>query len=138
MSTFARSLAALLALAIIACAFLPWVGASPAGEIALRSLIATNETSLAHFGLSLAVPVLVAAGLVIVGAVVNSRTLIIIGGLLAVAVPSAWILLNALTRSTTAVSISQIQFGAYGVVVAGFLLLILCAVAVDIRTPSAR
>jgi hypothetical protein len=138
MTSFARFVAVLLAVVVAACAFLPWVGASTAAQLHVKSLIATNETSLTTFGLSLAVPVMVSAGIVVVGALVNSRVLVIIGGLCAVAVPTAWILVNALTSGPASVALSQVRAGAYAAAIAGFMILILAAVAVDIRDPSAR
>lgn len=139
MTSFARVIAGLLALAIGACAFLPWTPGGTALEIPLRSLLGPGTGSGAvSWALSLALPVVVSAGIVLVGAVGNSRTLVIIGGLAAVAIPTAWILVNAISSSDSAVAIRQIQIGAYGAAIAGFMVLILAAVAVDTRVPSVR
>ena len=81
---------------------------------------------------------MVAGALVVLGAVANGRALVVIGGLVAVAVPTAWIVVNAISTGPAAVPLSQIKIGAYGAAIAGFMTLILAAVAVDTRVPSVR
>ncbi len=139
MTSFARVIAGLLALAIGACAFLPWTPGGTAGDIPLRTLLGPDSGSgSVSWALSMALPVVVSAGIVMVGAVGNSRTLVIIGGLTAVAVPTAWILVNAISGSDAAIAVRAVQIGAYGAAIAGFMVLILAAMAIDTRVPSVR
>ena len=139
MSTFARAVAILLGLAIAACAFLPWTPSSIGLEVPLTSLLSPGSAvDSVGWVTSLGLPIIVAGALVVLGAVANSRGLIIVGGLAAVAFPTAWILVNAISNGAGAVPISQIRIGAYGAAIGGFMTLILAAVAVDTRVPSVR
>ncbi len=139
MSSFARGVAFLLGLAIVGCAFLPWTSGSTAMGVPLHGLLSPGErTDAFTWVASLGLPVLVAGALVVLGSVGNGRTLVIVGGLAAVALPTAWILVNAISRGGAAVPISQIQIGAYGCAIAGFMTLILAAIAIDTRVPSVR
>jgi hypothetical protein len=138
MTSFARAVAALLAFAVAACAFLPWAGAGTAPHIAVSTIWSPGPSEGVALTGSIALPVLVAAVVVLLGALGNARTLVIVGGLGAVAIPTAWILANAISGSTAAVAISQIKIGAYGTAIAGLMILILAAVAVDARAPSVR
>ena len=139
MSSFARAVAFLLGLAIGACAFLPWTPTSSGIEVPLGSLLSPS-TSREGVGVvtSIGLPVLVAGALVVLAAIANSRVLLIAGGLVAVAFPTAWILVNAISTDAGAVAVSQIKIGAYGAAIAGFMALILAAVAVDTRVPTLR
>jgi hypothetical protein len=139
MSSFARAVAFLLGLAIGACAFLPWTPLFTGIEVPLSSLLDPSRSAAgAPILTSMGLPVIVAGALVALSALVNSRALLIVGGLAAVAFPTAWILVNAISSGAGAVSVSQIQIGAYGAAIAGFMALILAAVAVDTRVPSVR
>jgi hypothetical protein len=139
MSTFARVVAFLLGLAIAACAFLPWTPGATGIGVPLGSLITpgTSADGITWVG-SIGLPIIVAGVLVALGAIGNARSLVIIGGLAAVAIPTAWILVNAISSGAAAVPVSQIRIGAYGAAIAGFMTLILAAVAVDTRVPSVR
>jgi hypothetical protein len=138
-SSFARVVAALLALAVGACAFLPWTPGATGIELPLGSLLSPGERAVSGpTAVSVGGLVVVAALLVLVGAVANGRALVIVGGLVAVAVPTAWILVNAISTSRGAVPVSVIKIGAYGAAIAGLMTLILAAVAVDTRHPSLR
>lgn len=138
MTTFARLVSLLLGLAVAACAFLPWVVSVNAWHLHLRSLVSPGKNDGVVIATSIGLAVTVAAGLVVLGALLNSRTLVIIGGLLSVAIPAIWILSNAISGPDGGVPLAQIQFGAYGAAVAGFMTLILAAVATDTRVPTAR
>jgi len=137
MTTLARLIAFLLSLAVVACSVLPWVETANAWDLPLRSLVSpartTGSSMVASIGLGLAI----AAAILLLGSLVNSRALVILGGLVTVALPSIWILSNAVARST-GVPLNLIQVGAYGSVVMGFVALVLAAVATDTRLPSAR
>lgn len=139
MSTFARIVAFLLGLAIGACAFLPWTPSSQGLEVPLRSLLSpgTPGDGVVWY-ISLGMAVLVAGGLVALGAITNSRPLVIVGGLAAVAFPTAWILVNAISSGPGTIAVTQVKIGAYGAAIGGFMTLILAAVAVDTRVPTVR
>jgi hypothetical protein len=137
-TTSARLVAALLGAGVAACAFLPWVGALAAWHLHLRTLISPGDNVGVGYLSSIGVLVTAAAGLVLLGALLNSRALVIVGGLGAVAVPTIWILANAVPPSDRAVPTSQIQIGAYGAAALGFMTLILAAVAGDHRVPTLR
>jgi hypothetical protein len=138
MTGLARLVAALIGLAVAACAFLPWVNERTAWALHVRSLfdVGNNEgvTPVRSVGAALCV----AALLVLLGALFNARSLVIIGGLLAVALPSIWIFGNAVSHGAGAVSLTRIQIGAYGAAVGGFMALILAAVATDTSVPTTR
>ncbi len=138
MSTFSRLLALLIGLAVAGCAFLPWVGGLSAWNLHLRSLLSAGDNLGVGVATSVGLAVCVAAGLIAAGCLLNSRAILIVGGLAAVAVPTIWILVNAISRSTTAVPLSRIEIGAYGAAIGGFMILILSAVALDTRTPTLR
>ena len=116
-------------------------GTAASGAQGTPAAARTTPGSIGHaftWVASLGLPVLVAGALVVLGSVGNGRTLVIVGGLAAVALPTAWILVNAISRGGAAVPISQIQIGAYGCAIAGFMTLILAAIAIDTRVPSVR
>jgi hypothetical protein len=138
MTTFSRLIAFLLGLAVAACAWLPWMRAIDGWHVALATMLHPGKNDGAAWNTSLGVAVVVAAVVIVLGSVFNSRTLVIVGGLLAVAFPTIWILSNAISTGSGGVPMTQIQFGAYGAAVLGFLTLILAAVARDTRTPTAR
>jgi len=137
MTTLARLIAFLLSLAVVACSFLPWVGTANAWDLPLRSLVSPGRSTGSSIATSIGLGLAVSAAIVLLGSLLNSRALIILGGLVTVALPSIWILSNAVARST-GIPMSQIQIGAYGSVVMGFVVLVLAAVATDTRLPSAR
>ena len=137
MTTLARLIAFLLALAELACSFLPWVGSTNAWDLALRSLVSPGRTTGSSFATSIGLGVAVAAGVVVLGSLLNSRALVILGGLVTVGLPAIWILSNAISGST-GIAMSRIQVGAYGCAVLGFVILTLAAVATDTRVPTAR
>jgi hypothetical protein len=139
MSSFARAVAFLLGLAIGACAFLPWTPSSTGLQVPLSSLLSPGSSAEgATWAISLGMTVLVSGALVVLGAIGNSRSLVIVGGLAAVAFPTAWILVNAISSGPGSIAISQIKIGAYGAAIGGFMTLILAAVALDTRVPSVR
>jgi hypothetical protein len=138
MTALARTVAALIGLAVAACAFLPWVNQRTAWDLHLRSLIDVGANDGVTPVTSVGAAVCLAAALVLLGALVNARALVIVGGLLAVAFPSIWIFGNAVSHSTLAVSLIRIQIGAYAAAVCGFMALILAAVATDTNVPTTR
>jgi len=138
MTTFSRLIAFLLGLAVAGCAWLPWLRSVDAWHLALRTLLSPGKATDVTMVTSLGMAITVSAVVIALGALLNSRTLVIVGGLLAVAFPTIWILSNAISSSSGGVPMSQIQFGAYGAAVLGFMTLILAAVARDTRTPTTR
>jgi hypothetical protein len=138
MTTFSRLIAALLGLAVAACAWLPWTRAADSWHLQLRSLLDPGSNSGGGYLTSIGLVVSVAGAVILLGALVNSRTLVITGGLLSVAFPTIWILSNAVSGASGGIPMTQIQFGAYGAAVLGFMTLILAAVARDTRVPTAR
>jgi hypothetical protein len=138
MTAFARIVAALIGLAVAACAFLPWVNERTAWGLHLRSLFSVGANDGVTQVTSIGAAVCLAGGLVLLGALFNSRTLVIIGGLLAVAFPAIWIFGNAVSHGPLAVPLTRIQIGAYGAAVGGFMALILAAVAADTKVPTTR
>ncbi len=138
MTGLARLVAALIGLAVAACAFLPWVNERTAWALHLRSLFNVGDNDGVVPVTSLGAAVCLAALLVLLGALFNARSLVIIGGLLAVALPAVWIFGNAVSHGTGAVSLARIQIGAYGAAVGGFMALILAAVATDTSVPTTR
>jgi hypothetical protein len=139
MSGFARAVAALIGLATIACAFLPWAGSSiTAWNLHIRSLFRIGEGAGATTITSLGTAVVAAGLLVVLGALLNARMMVIVGALLAIAVPAVWIFSNAVSSSPGAVPVARVQIGAFAAAVCGFLALILAAVARDTSTPTLR
>ena len=138
MTTFSRLLAALLGLAVAATAWLPWTRASDAWHLHLRSLLSPGYSSGVAWTTSIGLAVSVAGAVILLGSLFNSRTLVIIGGLLSVAFPTIWILSNAISNGGGGIPMRQIQFGAYGAAVLGFVTLTLAAVARDTRAPTTR
>ena len=138
MTTFARLIAALLGLAVAACAWLPWTRVGDAWHLHARTLVSPGSSSGVGYASSIGLLISVAAAVVVLGALLNSRTLVIIGGLMTVAFPTIWILSNAVSNRDGGIPMAQIQFGAYGAAVLGFMILILAAVARDTRVPTAR
>jgi hypothetical protein len=138
MTTFARLLASLLGLAVAACAWLPWAVDLNAWHLTLRSLIFPARAEGVSYTTSIGTAVSVAALLVLLGALLNSRALVIIGALLSVAFSTIWIFGNAVAAPDVAIPMTQIQIGAYGAAALGFMILILAAVARDTRVPTAR
>lgn len=137
MKSLARVVALLLALAIAGTQFLPWVGNLAAVDIPWRSVLSPGTATADGWIASLGLPITVVAGVAVLGALANTRALVVIGGLLAVAVPMAWIVINALDQ-TGGVPMSTIRFGAYAAVGLGFVLLVLAAVAADAREQNLR
>lgn len=137
MKSFARIVALLLAAAVAGCQFLPWVGELAAIDIPWRSVLSPGTVTADGWIASLGLPLTVVAGIAALGSLVNSRAMIVVGGLLAVAVPMAWIVINALD-STGGVPLSAVRYGAYAAALCGFLLLMLAAVAADARKQSVR
>jgi hypothetical protein len=138
MSGFARSVTALIALAVVGCAFLPWADDVSAWHLHLRSLfsIAKNEgvTPTSSIGAS----VCAGALFMLLGALLDSRILVVVGGLLVIAVPCVWMFGNAVSHLPGAIPLTRVQIGAFGATVGGFMALILAAVAVDARVPTTR
>jgi fucose permease len=137
-TTFSRFIATLLGLAVAACAWLPWTRSVDAWHLHLLSLVSPGTNEAVTLASSIGIAVCVSAAVIVLGAVFNSRTLVIIGGLLSVAFPTIWILSNAISPHDGGIPMTQIQFGAYGAAVLGFMTLILAAVARDTRVPTAR
>ena len=137
MTTFARMIAFLLGLAVAACSFLPWVGSATAWNLRLVSLVSPGRGHDVVAAASLGLGLCVSATVLALGALLNSRTLVIVGGLVSVALPTIWILGNAVA-SDVGVPLSQVEIGAYGAAAAGLMTLVLAAVAADTRVPSAR
>jgi hypothetical protein len=139
MSSLARLVATLLALAVGACAFLPWTPNRSGMQIPLGTLLNPGDRdSASSWVASVGFVLLVGAGLTLLGVIANSRPFVIAGGLVTIAIPTTWILVNVISRNDGAVPVSLIQFGVYGAAIGGFMILILAAVAVDVRTPTVR
>lgn len=137
MKSFARLVATLLAVAVAGCPFLPWANGVPGTEVPWRSVFSPGTVGATGWVSSMALPVTIAAGIALLGALSGARPVVVVGGLLSVAVPTAWILVNALDDQN-GVALSVIGFGAYGAALAGFLLLVLSAVASDSRVQNLR
>ncbi|MGE0818081.1 MAG: hypothetical protein AB7O74_05400 [Candidatus Nanopelagicales bacterium] len=137
MKSMARLVALLLAAALAGCQFLPWVGERAAVDIPWRSVLSPSSVAADGWIASLGLPLTVVAGIAAVGAIANTRALVVIGGLLGVAVPMAWIVINALD-TTGGVPLTAIRFGAYGAAVIGFMLLLVAALAQDAREQNLR
>lgn len=137
MKSMARVIALLLAVVLGGSQFLPWVGDRPAVDIPWRSVLNPGTVIADGWIASLGLPITVVAGLAMIGAIANSRALVVISGLLAVAVPMAWIVINAID-TTGGVPISAIRYGAYVAAGAGFLLLLLASIASDARERNLR
>jgi hypothetical protein len=137
MKSFARVVAALLALAVAGCQFLPWANGVPGTDVPWKSILSPGTVGATGWITSMGLPVTIAAGVALLGALSGARALVVIGGLLSVAFPTAWILINALD-GTKGVPLAAIGFGAYGAALAGFLLLVLAAVAADSRQQNLR
>ncbi len=139
MSAFARAVAALIGLAVIGCAFLPWVASSVTSfDLHIRSIVRIGEGSGATPLTSMGTAVVAAGLLIVFGAILNARMAVIVGALVAVAVPAIWILGNAVSNSPGAISVTRVQIGAFATAVCGFLALILAAVARDTSQPTLR
>jgi len=137
MTGLARSVAVLLALAVGACTLLPWALDHNAWQLALSSLTSAGVHLTSSTISSLGTAVSASAVLVLLAALVNSRALLIVGALLVIAIPVLWILLNAVD-SAKGVHLANVQVGAYSTVVAGFIALVLAALATDSSTPHVR
>jgi hypothetical protein len=137
MTGLARSVAVLLALAVGACTFLPWALDRNAWALALSSLTSPGVHLTSSPISSMGTAVAASAVLVLLAALVNSRALLIIGALVVIAVPVIWILVNAVD-SAKGVHLANVQVGAYSTVVAGFIALVLAALATDASTPHVR
>lgn len=137
MKTFARIVALLLALVVAGCQFLPWVGEVTGIDIPWRSVLSPGEVGATGWLASMGLPLTIAAGIAVLGALTQVRALVVIGALVAVAVPTVWILVNALD-STGGIPLSVIGVGAYGAALTGFGLLLLAAVAADVRRQTVR
>jgi len=138
MTTFARLIAFLLGLAVAACPWLPWIRSVDGWHLHLRTMLSPGTTFDVSWNTSLGLAVTVAAVVIVLGSLLDSRMLVIVGGLLAVAFPTIWILSNAISTGSGGVPMTQIRIGAYGAAALGFMTLILAAVARDSRTPTAR
>ena len=138
MSAFARAVAALIGIVVGAAAFLPWVADVSAWNLHLRSLFSVGEGDAATTWTSLGTAVAVSGLLILLGAVFNARMLVIVGALLAVAIPAIWIFGNAVSHAEGAIPIARVQIGAFATAAGGFMALILAAVARDASTPSLR
>ena len=139
MSTLARIVVALLGAVVALCAFVPWTLASTAAELPARTLLATRSAELGTFATSLAVPLLVAAAVVVAAALLGSRAGVLVGGLLCAGIPLAWILVNALApHGPATVELSAIRAGAYVTAVSGIFIVLVAALSADTRRPSAR
>lgn len=137
MKSLARIVALLLALAVAGCQFLPWVGPLAAIDIPWRSVLSPGTVLTDGWVASLGLPLTISAGIALLGAITNTRALLVIGGLLSVAGPMAWIIVNALDKSG-GVPLASIRFGAYAAAICGFMLLIVAAVAADAREQNLR
>jgi hypothetical protein len=137
MKSMARILVLLLAAALGGSQFLPWVGDRAAIDIPWRSVLSPGTVVADGWIASLGLPITVLAVLAAIGAVVNSRAVVVIAGLLAVAVPFAWVMINALD-SKGGVPISAIRYGTYVAAGCGFLMLLVAAIASDAREQNLR
>jgi hypothetical protein len=137
MTGLARSVAVLLAIAVGACTLLPWALDHNAWSLALTSLTSAGVHLTSSAVSSLGTAVTASAVLVLLAALVNSRALLIVGALAVIAVPVIWILINAID-SAHGVHLAAVQVGAYSTVVAGFIALVLAALATDASTPHVR
>ena len=139
MSAFARAVAALIGLAVVGCAFLPWVLTSvTAFDLHLRSIVQIGESGGATPLTSIGTAVVGAGLLILLGAILNARMAVIVGALVAVGVPAVWIFANAVSGAPGAVAVTRVQIGAFATAACGFFALILAAVARDTSTPTLR
>ncbi|MFN8146030.1 MAG: hypothetical protein U0R76_01080 [Candidatus Nanopelagicales bacterium] len=139
MSAFARAVAALIGLAVIGCAFLPWVASSVTSfDLHIRSIVQIGDGGGATPYTSMGAAIVAAGLLVLLGAILNARMAVIVGALVAVAVPAVWIFANAVSDSPGAIAVARVQIGAFATAACGFFALILAAVARDTSTPTLR
>ena len=139
MSALARFVSLLLGAVVIACAWLPWAGGNRGLDIPIKTLWDPSVGgSLSNWYQSMGLLMLIAGGLLVLGAITGSRVLVIVGGLLAAGGGIAWILANAISSDTVAVKITNVQVGAYAAIAAGIMALIIAAVATDTKVPTAR
>jgi hypothetical protein len=135
MRTFPRLVILLLAVALFGTTFLPWIGQLTSREVAFGSLVSPGSEAPDRWVASMAVSITAAALLMLLGAIVNSRVLIVIGGLAAVGFPAAWLLVAMLGGDVVMTSVGA---GLYGALAIGLVALVLSAAAVDVRAPSVR
>ena len=140
MTSLARWTALLLGAVLVACAWLPWAGASKALVIPIKTLWDPGYLVLTppSYLTTIAIALWVAGGLVVLGALLDLRSLVAIGALGAVATTAAWILSNAVSTSASSVAMSNVRAGAYTAVVAGLLTLLLATLSRDTATPTVR
>lgn len=137
MTGLARSVVVLLALAVGGCTFLPWAIDHNAWALSLSSLTSAGIHLSSSAVSTLGAAVTATAVIVLLAGLVNSRALLIIGALAVIALPVIWILVNAI-NSAHGIHLANIQVGAYATVVAGFIALVLAALASDASTPHVR
>ena len=95
MTSLARWTALLLGAVLVACSWLPWAGASKALTIPFKTLWDPGYLVLTQpsYLTTLALALWLAGALVVVGALVDARSLVVIGALAAVAIHRGiWIL----------------------------------------------
>ena len=134
MTGLARGLVLLIALALGACAFLPWFGDVTAMNLPIGSLLDPLANSGGQAVTSVGALVLVAAVIILAAAIAAARVLLIAGALFGLLVSATWILVRVLEG----VAVARIGPGAYGAVVCALMALILAAVATDTRVPTVR
>jgi hypothetical protein len=137
MRTFSRVIAFLLAIALVGCTYLPWVGTVSVHQIAFSTLISPGNARPGTWWTSLAIGLLGAALLMLLASLFGSRMLLVIGGLLAVGLPTAWLLVNILTDRGE-VLVSNVRAGAWGSIAVGLIALLVSAVAADVKDPHVR
>ncbi|MGH9246273.1 MAG: hypothetical protein ACRD29_18570 [Acidimicrobiales bacterium] len=120
---------------IAAAAFLPWTAGREATEIPFRDLFGvTGDT--AGFGASLALPLLAAAVLALLGTFAVSRWLLLVAGLVAVATTGGWIAQMALDDASD-FTVDDLRLGVW-LGAAGFLVALLAGFAARGRRAERR
>jgi len=137
MRTFSRFIAFVLALALFGTTYLPWVGTVTVQQLAFATLVSPGTTAPGSWFASLAVGITAAAILILLASLFGSRMLLVIGGLLAVGLPTAWLLVNILGEGGK-VLVSSVGAGAWGAIGVGLIALLISAVAADPKDPHVR
>ncbi|MCA0329574.1 MAG: hypothetical protein LCI03_06660 [Actinobacteria bacterium] len=137
MRTFSRFIAFVLALALFGTTYLHWVGNVSVHQIAFGTLVSPGTTAPGSWLASLAIGITAAAVLILLASLFGSRMLLVIGGLIAVGLPTAWLLVNILGKGGK-VLVSTVGPGAWGAIAIGVVALLIAAVAADPKDPHVR
>jgi hypothetical protein len=140
MTSLARFVALLFGAALVACTWAPWAGANRAFAIPFKTLWDPSAAAmtLTSYLFTVAFALWLAGAVVIVGAILGSRAMVVIGALLAVATSTAWVLSNAISSAPAAVAMTNVRVGAYTAIVVGLATLLLAALSRDTAVPTAR